>query len=151
MPGWGRVWRAIAAPGFVGMNWLSTDCVPSLSSLDLSASVSPTHHPNRDLTSPCGFNQIPTSPHSLSPSRKKNFFSTRKMCDAFNFFTFWVKTILLSICFQEVGEGESCVWGGGKIVFLSGRFMSQQSNPRQRTFLVVQRLRLHASNAGDLG
>lgn len=45
-----------------------------LSSLDLSTSVSPTHHPNRDLTTPCGFSQIPTSPHSLSLSRKKIFF-----------------------------------------------------------------------------
>ena len=35
------------------------------------------------------------------------------MCDAFNFFTFGVKTTLLSICFHEVGEEESCVGGGG--------------------------------------
>lgn len=28
-------------------------------------------HPKRDLTSLCGFNQIPTSPNRLSPSRKK--------------------------------------------------------------------------------
>lgn len=112
MPGWGRVWRAIAAPGFVGRNWLSTDCVPSLSSLDLSASVSSTHHPNRDLTSPCGLNQIPTSPHSLSPSRKKNFFPPGKCVMLLTSSLFGLRPLCFLFASMKLGR-RSPVWGGG--------------------------------------
>lgn len=63
--------------------------VPLARSLDLSASVSPALLPNRDLTSPYGFDEIPTSPHTPSPSRKK--LPPGKCAVAFNFFTFFVR------------------------------------------------------------
>lgn len=47
----------------------SMGVMPFARLLGLSASVSPTLLPKRDLTSPCGFIQIPDNPHSLSPSR----------------------------------------------------------------------------------